>query len=288
MRRLALASLLIIACGAEGAAAQLLTCSVSVAAMNFGTYVGALSTPGATPITVACPLLAAYTVGLNAGMGSGATTTTRKMTGPGSATLSYQMFQNSSLTTNWGNTIGTDTEAGTGIALAQTLQIYPRAAAGQYVAPGTYTDTITISAKDSFGTVTTMMSVTATVQATCLASASALSFGTYSGLLINMTSAITVTCTNTTTFNIGLNSGTATGATVTTRKMTSPASATLNYTLFQDSARTQNWGNTVGTNTLASAGNGTALMYPVYGQVSSGQYVAPGIYTDTIIATITY
>lgn len=288
MRRLALAALLIIACGAERAAAQLLTCSVSVAAMNFGTYVGTLSTPGATPITVTCPILTAYTVGLNAGLGSGATTTTRKMTGPGLATLSYQMFQNSSLTTNWGNTIGTDTEAGTGIALAQTLQIYPQAAAGQYVAPGTYTDTITISAKDAFGTVTTMMSVTATVQATCLASASALSFGTYSGLLINMTSAITVTCTNTTTFNIGLNAGTATGATVTTREMTSPASATLNYTLFQDSARTQNWGNTVGANTLASAGNGTALMYPVYGQVAAGQYVAPGTYTDTIIATITY
>ena len=56
---------------------------------------------------------------------------------------------------------------------------------------------------------------------------------------------MTVTCTNTTTFNIGLNAGTATGATVTTRKMTGPASATLNYKLFRDSARTQNWGNTV-------------------------------------------
>jgi spore coat protein U-like protein len=256
--------------------------------MNFGTYTGTPLTPGATAITVACPLLLPYTVGLNAGLGSGATTTTRKMTGPGSATLSYQLFQNASLITNWGNTIGTNTESGTGTGSAQTLEIYPEAAAGQYVAPGTYTDTITISANATLGTVTTTMFVTATVQATCLASASGLNFGNYAGSLMSMTSAITVTCTNTTTFNIGLNAGTATCATVTTRKMTSLASATLSYALFRDSARTQNWGNTVGTDTLASTGNGTALMYNVYGQVAAAQYVAPGTYSDTIIATITY
>jgi spore coat protein U-like protein len=288
-RALVLAAVLAALCGVREATAQLgLTCSVSPASMNFGTYVGALSTPGATPITVKCTVLLAYNVGLNAGTGSGATTTTRKMTGPGSATLSYQMFQNSALTTNWGNTTGTDTESGTGTGSSQTLEIYPEAAAGQYVVPGTYTDTITISATNVLGTGTATMSVTAVVQATCLASASALNFGTYSGLLINMSSAITVTCTNTTTFNIGLNAGTATSATVTTRKMTSPASATLNYTLFRDSGRTQNWGNTVGTDTLASTGTGSPIMYGVYGQIPAGQYVAPQTYNDTIIATITY
>ena len=85
-RRLALAALILIACAAQKAAAQLLVCSVSVGPMNFGTYTGTLLTPGATAITVACPILLPYTVGLNAGLGSGATTTTRKMTGPGSAT----------------------------------------------------------------------------------------------------------------------------------------------------------------------------------------------------------
>jgi len=118
-------------------------CSVSVPTMNFGTYTGALSTPGATPMTVTCGFLTSYSVALNAGVGAGATTTTRKMTGPGSATLNYQMFQNSSRTTNWGNT--SDTESGSGTGSAQTLQIYRQAAAGQTVQPGTYTDTITVT-----------------------------------------------------------------------------------------------------------------------------------------------
>lgn len=270
-------------------AAGQLACTVSAASMNFGTYTGALSTPGATPVTVTCPLSLSYTVALNAGMGVGATTTTRKMTGPGAATLSYQMFQNSSLTTNWGNTVGVDTVSGLGILTAQMINIYPQAAAGQTVAPGTYTDTITVSvAALLHTTVTTTFTVTATVVANCTISASALSFGNYTGALINATSALTVTCSNLATFNIGLNAGTATGATVTTRKMTSPASVTLNYVLFRDSARTLNWGNTIGTDTLTSQGTGAAAMYGVYGQMAAGQFGTPAVYTDTIIATITY
>jgi spore coat protein U-like protein len=264
-------------------------CVVSATTMNFGSYTGAVSTPGATPVTVNCTILIPYTVSLNAGMGAGATTTTRKMTGPASATLNYQMFQDAARTINWGNTAGVNTVAGTGISSAQTINIYPQAAAGQIVAPGTYTDTITVTvASFPIGTATTTFTVTATVSASCVISASSLNFGTYSGLLINAASALTVTCTNLTVFNIGLNAGVATGATVTARKMTSPALATLNYTLFRDSARTLNWGNTVGTDTLLSTGNGTAVMYGVYGQMAAGQSGNPALYSDTIIATVTY
>ena len=262
------ALMLLLAWGTRAATA---TCTVSVPTMNFGTYTGTLSTPGATPVTVNCGLLASYTVALNQGVGIGATTTTRKMTGPGSTQLNYQMFQDSSRTTNWGNT--TDVVHGVGIVGNQTINIYPQAAAGQIVQPGTYTDTIT---------------VTATVLATCTVSASDLNFGNYSGALIDASSAVTVNCTNLTVFNIGLNAGTATGATVTTRKMTSPASATLNYALFRDSARTLNWGNTVGTDTLVSQANGTAVQYGVFGRMAAGQSGNPALYSDTIIVTVTY
>ena len=54
---------------------------------------------------------------------SGATTTTRKMTGS-SGTLSYQIFQNSSRTTNWGNTSGSDEVTGTGTGSNQTINAY--------------------------------------------------------------------------------------------------------------------------------------------------------------------
>ena len=137
-------------------------------------------------------------------------------------------------------------------------------------------------------TATTTFAVSATVPATCIVSATPMAFGSYTGVLINtVTSTITVTCTNTTPYNVGLSAGLATGATVTTRKMTSGAN-TLGYSLFSDSGRTQNWGVTIGTDTVAGTGNGAAQVLTVYGQVAAGQYVTPATYTDTITATVTY
>jgi spore coat protein U-like protein len=137
-------------------------------------------------------------------------------------------------------------------------------------------------------TTTTSVSVTATVQATCLISATNLAFGVYTGVQLDVTSTITVTCTNTTPYNVGLNAGTSVGATVTTRKMTGPAAALLAYAMFQDTGRTTNWGTTVSTDTAAGTGTGAAQPLTVYGRVAASQFVAPGAYTDTVTATITF
>src|SRR5215468_10310269 len=102
-------------------------------------------------------------------------------------------------------------------------------------------------------TATTTFTVQVTITATCtINSASTLNFGTQGvlGANVDQTSTIQVTCTNTTPYNIGLDAGTGTGATVTTRKLTS-GGATVNYTLYSDSGRTTVWGNTIGTNTVA-------------------------------------
>lgn len=137
-------------------------------------------------------------------------------------------------------------------------------------------------------TATTTFTVTATVQATCLVSATGLAFGTYTGAVASSTSTISVTCTNTTPYNVGLNAGLATGATVTARKMTGPASALLSYGLYSNAGYSTNWGQTIGTDTVTGTGNGSAQALTVYGQVAAGQYVAPGAYTDTITVTVTY
>lgn len=137
-------------------------------------------------------------------------------------------------------------------------------------------------------TTTTTFNITATVVATCQISAAPLAFGNYSGALTNSTSTIIATCTNTSPYNIGLNAGTATGATVTARKMTGPAAALLNYNLYSNAGMTTNWGNTVGTDTVTGTGSGTAQNLTVYGSIPAGQLIAPGSYTDTITATITY
>ncbi|XBH15278.1 spore coat U domain-containing protein [Edaphobacter paludis] len=265
------------------------TCSVSAMSINFGTYSGSLLTPGGTPLTVTCPAGSSYSVGLNAGVGAGATVTTREMTGPGSAALSYQIFQDSARTTNWGNIVGTDTVAGTGDGSAQTIYIYPQAPGGQNVAPGTYNDTITVTVNYTGGTATTTFSVTATVMATCQISAASINFGNYTGSLVKPGgSPLTVTCTNTTSYDLGLSAGLGAGATVTSRKMTGPASAMLDYQMFQDSAQTLNWGNTVGTDTVHGISNGSTQTVYIYPQMAAGQNVAPGTYSDTVIVTVTY
>jgi spore coat protein U-like protein len=137
-------------------------------------------------------------------------------------------------------------------------------------------------------TVTTTFAVTATVQSTCLVSATTMAFGTYTGAVATSTSTVSVTCSNTTPYNVGLSAGLATGATVTTRKMTGPASAVLSYGLFQNAGFTTNWGETIGTDTVTGTGNGAAQAITVFGQVAAGQFVAPGSYADTVTATVTY
>jgi spore coat protein U-like protein len=137
-------------------------------------------------------------------------------------------------------------------------------------------------------TATNTMGVSATVQATCLITTTPMSFGTYTGVVANSTATLSVTCTNTTPYDVALDPGTAAGATVTTRQMSGPNSTLLNYALFSDSARTVNWGQTVGTNTVHGVGSGSAQTVTVYGQVAANQYVAPGNYSDTITATINY
>ena len=142
----------------------------------------------------------------------------------------------------------------------------------------------------SAATSTATFTVSVTITATCtINSASTLNFGTQGVLATNVdqTSTIQVTCTNTTPYNIGLDAGTGTGATVATRKLTSGA-ATVNYTLYSDSGRTTVWGATIGTNTVAATGNGAGQNYTVYGRVPSQTTPAPGTYTDTITVTVTY
>jgi len=138
-------------------------------------------------------------------------------------------------------------------------------------------------------TATGSFNVQVTIASTCVVTgATALNFGTQGVLAaaVNQTSTITVTCTNTTPYNIGLNQG-VNGSTVTARQMSS-GSAPINYSLFSNSGMTTNWGQTVGTDTVAGTGNGSGQAYTVYGQIPAQSTPAPGTYTDTITVTVTY
>jgi spore coat protein U-like protein len=101
-------------------------------------------------------------------------------------------------------------------------------------------------------------------------------------------SQISINCANATAWNVGLNQGTFSGATVTTRRMSGPGGSALMYSLFKDAARTTNWGNTVGTDTLSGTGTGAAQLLNVFGRIPGSQTPAPGSYTDTILVTLTF
>ncbi|MGH8865300.1 MAG: Csu type fimbrial protein [Burkholderiales bacterium] len=140
------------------------------------------------------------------------------------------------------------------------------------------------------GTATTTFTVTATVAAACTISATNLAFGTYSETAAPPTdgsSTVTTTCTKAAAYDIGLNAGGGTGATVAARKMTSGANL-LTYSLFQDAARAVVWGNTIGTDTVALVGTGLTVPTTVFGRIPALQNVAVGSYTDTITATVTF
>ena len=260
-------------------------CTISTTNVNFGNYMGSTVSPGSSPLSVTCPSGDTYQILLDAGQGSGASTTVRKMTN-GNYALSYGLYQNAAHTTNWGNSSGSGYEQGTGTGSAQTFYVYPQLTSGQQVPPGTYTDTISVSTNYN-GTAT--FTVTATVVANCTLSAGALAFGNYVPTAQTLTTTtISVTCTNTTTYNIGLDGGTGSQSSGYTRYMTGPGGAEIPYHFFSDSARSTQWGNTVGTDTVAGTGTGSAQVLTVYGIIYTSHYVTPGSYTDTVTATVTY
>ncbi len=121
-------------------------CTVgSTNTLNFNTQgVLNVNVDAAATFAVTCTNSTTYNVGLNAGTTSGGTTTTRLMAN-GANTVSYKMYSDSGRTTNWGNTVGTDTVPGTGTGAAQTLTIYGRVPIQTTPAPGTYTDLVTIT-----------------------------------------------------------------------------------------------------------------------------------------------
>lgn len=68
---------------------------------------------------------------------------------------------------------------------------------------------------------------------------------------------------------------------------------TLSYNLFREPARVSVWGNgTGGTQIVTSPGGGFSFFnnrpFVVYGRVPSGQWVASGVYGDTIVITIAF
>ena len=120
------------------------SCNVTGSSVAFGNYTAGQLDQSAT-VSVLCTTGTSYTVALDAGVGAGATTAVRKMTGPGGATLSYTLARDAAHALNWGSATGTDTAAGIGSGVSQNLTVYGRIQSGQLPGAGSYADTVTVT-----------------------------------------------------------------------------------------------------------------------------------------------
>lgn len=124
------------------------SCKVTATDLDFGAYDPlAAALDGTSTITATCTAQTPYTIGLDAGLKTGGTTT-RRMTGDDIATtlLSYELYSDTTRTAIWGALGGTNTVAQsalTGGALNYT--VYGRIPASQYVPAANYADTVTVT-----------------------------------------------------------------------------------------------------------------------------------------------
>ena len=151
---------------------------------------------------------------------------------------------------------------------------------------------VALSARPALATDTTgSLSVTATVTSNCAVSTTAVAFGNVDVTLnsnVDAAGGISVVCTNGTAWTAKAGAGAGSGATVTSRKMTSGANL-LNYALYTDSARTTVWGDGTTGSAITGTGTGSAQASTIYGRVPSGQTTKPiGSYADTVTVTVTY
>ena len=296
-----------------------ISCGFTITNLSFGTVDLTLNTAFDITATLSanCTGDAGVVVrvcpNINAGSG-GTTTGSPRFMLSGSDKLNFDLYQDASRTVVWGSYLWAyssytaptiDITLNGGGAGSATATVYGRISAGQQVLPpGSYSSSFSggntqiAYAAASSGTCAAIGNTNATsasftagagYSATCSVSAATLSFGS-TGVLsatLDGTTSLTTTCSATTPYTIGLDGGNAGASDPAQRKM-SNGGAQITYGLYQNVARSQPWGNNTGTNTVAGTGTGSGQALTVYGRVPAQTTPAPGTYSDSIIATLTY
>ncbi|WP_349380231.1 spore coat U domain-containing protein [Alcanivorax sp.] len=119
----------------------------------------------------------------------------------------------------------------------------------------------------------------------CQVSATDLDFGTRNTPLaqVDSTSTVTVRCTNTTDFDVGLNGG------LNGNRQMSNGTDQVDYELYQDAGRSVLWGNMPGTlQSGIGLGTGSAQNLTVYGRVFPDPSAEAGSYSDTVTVEVTF
>ncbi|MES2908778.1 MAG: spore coat U domain-containing protein [Pseudomonadota bacterium] len=126
-------------------------CSLVANDLDFGTNNGAIiaNIDATSTLVPNCTNGTVYSIGLNNGVGSGATASVRKMTNSAdSSTVNYSLYTSAARSTVWDNNCtalpaGSTCVGGTGSGANQTLTVYGRVPGGQSnVTVGSYVDTV--------------------------------------------------------------------------------------------------------------------------------------------------
>ena len=121
------------------------TCTVAANNLNFGAAgVLVANTDANTTVSPVCTNGTPYNVGLDGGL-SGATDPTQRKMKLGAQSVLYGLYRDSARSLPFGSTIGTNTLAGTGTGLAQSISVYGRIPPQYTPSPGTYSDTIVVT-----------------------------------------------------------------------------------------------------------------------------------------------
>lgn len=259
------------------------------------------------------------TICLSIGEPGGDSINPRQMEDTSNNTLAFQLYQDSGRSIIWGSQFFNEEPLMRNVTLQGGLltggdpvnytdTIYGRVLAGQSTAiPASYTNNyasvdtaITINQqlgntppgecsedqRASLGSFT----VSANVVKKCTVTASSLDFSTNPGLLnntVDSSTTLSVQCSKTTPYHVGLGAGQNSSGNINARQMAQGASR-VGYQLYRDAARTQVWGDTVGTDTVTGTGDGSTQSLTVYGRVPPQTTPPAGTYSDTVVVTVTY
>jgi spore coat protein U-like protein len=294
----------------------LANCTITNFTMNFGSLNVLSGSPTDVTATgsITCLLLVntAATIGISCGAGSNCTANLRTMVS-GSNTMRVEYYTDSARTQVWqadsfSVNPGSYTGAGDPITLNLVLgttnfTVYGRIPAGQStVQVGSYTwtgaatpavkhcgDADLLCVAPVVSTSASASTAVATVVPQCsILSTSPVSFT--AGLLTANTTAIgtvNVQCTAGASYTVALDNGQNYSG---SRRVANAAQTVfVPYQLYQDSSYSVSWGAQQGVNTQADTGTGLNQALSVYGLIpAQATTPAPGVYSDTVVVTVTY
>jgi spore coat protein U-like protein len=147
---------------------------------------------------------------------------------------------------------------------------------------------VTLAGGGRAATVTGSLGVSATVVSSCTVTGGTLDFGTYANAqTADLNTVATFGYSNCSAGRLHFELSGGTYGSTSARRAGNGAGAFLNYGLFKDAARTQNFGEGASGHsvTLATSGSGSVS---VYGSVPGRQTVPAGAYTDLVTITLTF